>query len=146
MMYNYSKKPTGTWIIAALICAAAGAGILFISMAQGVGVGGDATIYITCARNGGKRGESSVWHRDGKGKLAYKSYQLSDPNARVQKVGFGDLNGDGDYDFVSGTWTLKYNASLSKALMKNDSILAVYKKFPSNVEYAVAEKIAEYSN
>ena len=51
MMYNYSKKPTGTWIIAALICAAAGAGILFISMAQGVGVGGDATIYITSARN-----------------------------------------------------------------------------------------------
>ena len=51
MMYNYSKKPTGTWIIAALICAAAGAGILFISMAQGIGVGGDATIYITCARN-----------------------------------------------------------------------------------------------
>ncbi len=51
MMYNYSKKPTGTWTIAALICAAAGAGILFISMAQGIGVGGDATIYITSARN-----------------------------------------------------------------------------------------------
>ena len=51
MMYNYSKKPTGTWIIAALICAGAAAGILFISMAQGVGVGGDATIYITSARN-----------------------------------------------------------------------------------------------
>ena len=54
-MYNYSKsynqKQTGTWIIAALICAAAGAGMLFISMAQGVGVGGDATIYITSARN-----------------------------------------------------------------------------------------------
>ncbi len=50
-MYSYSKKQTGTWIIAALICAAAGAGILFISMAQGVGVGGDATIYITCAEN-----------------------------------------------------------------------------------------------
>lgn len=47
---------------------------------------------------------------------------------------------------VSGSWTLKYNASLSKALMKNDSILAVYKKFPVNVEYAVAEKIAEYAN
>ncbi len=50
-MYTYSKKQTGTWIIAALICAAAGAGILFISMAQGVGVGGDATIYITSAKN-----------------------------------------------------------------------------------------------
>lgn len=54
-MYNYSKsynqKQTGTWIIAALICAAAGAGLLFISMTQGVGVGGDATIYITSARN-----------------------------------------------------------------------------------------------
>lgn len=54
-MYNYSRsysqKQTGTWIIAALICAAAGAGLLFISMAQGVGVGGDATIYITSARN-----------------------------------------------------------------------------------------------
>ncbi|MBQ6505452.1 MAG: hypothetical protein IJI57_16225 [Flexilinea sp.] len=48
---SYSKSQTGTWIIAALICAAAGAGLLFISMAQGVGVGGDATIYITSARN-----------------------------------------------------------------------------------------------
>lgn len=51
MMYSYSKKPSGTWLAGALICAAAGAGILFISMAQGVGVGGDATIYITSARN-----------------------------------------------------------------------------------------------
>ena len=50
-MYSYSKKPTGTWVIAALICAAAAAGILFISMVQGPGVGGDATIYITSARN-----------------------------------------------------------------------------------------------
>lgn len=54
-MYNYtksySKNQTGTWVIAALICAAAGAGILFISMSQGVGVGGDATIYITSACN-----------------------------------------------------------------------------------------------
>ena len=54
-MYNYSKSynqnQTGTWIIAALICAAAGAGLLFISMSQGIGVGGDATIYITSARN-----------------------------------------------------------------------------------------------
>ena len=54
-MYNYTKSynknQTGTWVIAALICAAAGAGILFISMSQGVGVGGDATIYITSARN-----------------------------------------------------------------------------------------------
>ena len=54
-MYNYTKSynknQTGTWFIAALICAAAGAGILFISMSQGVGVGGDATIYITSARN-----------------------------------------------------------------------------------------------
>ena len=50
-MYNYTRKQTGTWITAAIICAAAGAGILFISMVQGVGVGGDATIYITSARN-----------------------------------------------------------------------------------------------
>lgn len=54
-MYNYTKSytknQTGTWIIASLICAAAGAGILFISMSQGIGVGGDATIYITSARN-----------------------------------------------------------------------------------------------
>ena len=48
---SYNKNQTGTWIIASLICAAAGAGVLFISMAQGVGVGGDATIYITSARN-----------------------------------------------------------------------------------------------
>ena len=53
-MYNYSgysKKQTGMWLTAAIICGAAAAGILFISMAQGIGVGGDATIYITCARN-----------------------------------------------------------------------------------------------
>ena len=48
---SYQKKQTGMWLTASLICAAAGAGILFISMAQGVGVGGDATIYITSARN-----------------------------------------------------------------------------------------------
>ncbi len=48
---SYNKNQTGTWVIVALICAAAGAGILFISMSQGVGVGGDATIYITSARN-----------------------------------------------------------------------------------------------
>ena len=48
---SYNKNQTGMWVIAALICAAAGAGILFISMSQGVGVGGDATIYITSARN-----------------------------------------------------------------------------------------------
>ena len=48
---SYNKNQTGTWIIASLICAAAGAGILFISMSQGIGVGGDATIYITSARN-----------------------------------------------------------------------------------------------
>lgn len=48
---SYSKPQTLTWTIASLICAAAGAGILFISMSQGAGVGGDATIYITSARN-----------------------------------------------------------------------------------------------
>jgi hypothetical protein len=48
---SYNKNQTGTWIIASLICAAAGTGLLFISMSQGVGVGGDATIYITSARN-----------------------------------------------------------------------------------------------
>ena len=50
-MYNYNRKQTGTWLTAALICAAAGAGILFISTIQGAGIGGDATIYITSARN-----------------------------------------------------------------------------------------------
>ncbi len=60
----------------------------------------DNATYVIREVNGGKSGESSVWRRDAKGKLAYKSYKLSDPNARIQKVGFGDLNGDGDYDFV----------------------------------------------
>ncbi|MBR6090010.1 MAG: hypothetical protein IKP86_08760 [Anaerolineaceae bacterium] len=48
---NYNNKQTGLWIAAAAVCAAAGAGLLFISMSQGIGVGGDATIYITSAKN-----------------------------------------------------------------------------------------------
>ena len=44
---------------------------------------------------------------------------------------------------VSGTWTLKYNASLSQALTKEGLILSVYKKFPENVKLAITEKILE---
>ena len=44
---------------------------------------------------------------------------------------------------VSGSWTLKYNVSLSNALLEEESILSVYKKFPDNVKLAIAEKIAE---
>lgn len=50
-----------------------------------------------------------------------------------------------DSTAVSGTWTLKFNASLSKSLMNSTSILEVYKKFPDNVKGAVALKIAEIS-
>lgn len=32
--------------------------------------------------------------------LPYLSFKLSDPEARAQKVGIGDLNGDGAYDYV----------------------------------------------
>ena len=46
---------------------------------------------------------------------------------------------------VSGTWTLKLNASLSKALLSKTSILEVYKKFPASVSAAVAAKIATVS-
>ena len=44
---------------------------------------------------------------------------------------------------VSGSWTISYNAKLSKSLMSKTSILDVYSKFPSSVKTAVAAKIAE---
>jgi len=46
---------------------------------------------------------------------------------------------------VSGTWTLKYNASLSKSLTDAEDglIISVYKKFPENVKLAIHEKILE---
>ena len=50
-MFIYEKKQTGIWIFASLVCAIAGAGLLFISTVWGAGIGGDATIYITSARN-----------------------------------------------------------------------------------------------
>jgi len=53
--------------------------------------------------------------------------------------------GDLEFTAVSGTWTLKYNKSLSKKLTDKSSILDVYNKFPANVKTAVAEKIAEVS-
>ena len=53
--------------------------------------------------------------------------------------------GDTEFTAVSGTWTLKYNNSLSKKLTDQSSILDVYTKFPSNVKTAVASKIAEVS-
>jgi len=33
----------------------------------------------------------------------YRSIKLQDPNARVMRVGIGDLNGDGEYDYVFKT-------------------------------------------
>lgn len=47
-----------------------------------------------------------------------------------------------DFTAVSGTWSIKYNASLSKKLASSTSILDVYKSFPASVKTAVAEKIA----
>jgi len=32
--------------------------------------------------------------------VPYKSFHLSDPKARIDKVGIGDLDGDGEYDYV----------------------------------------------
>ena len=51
--------------------------------------------------------------------------------------------GDVDFTAVSGTWSIKYNASLSKKLRDSTSILEVYKKFPKSVEESVSAKIAE---
>lgn len=51
--------------------------------------------------------------------------------------------GDSDFTAVSGTWSIKYNASLSKKLRDSTSILDVYKKFPDSVEASVAAKISE---
>lgn len=50
--------------------------------------------------------------------------------------------GDSDFTAVSGTWQIKYNASLSKKLRNSTSILDVYKKFPDNVKASVVAKIA----
>ena len=51
--------------------------------------------------------------------------------------------GDVEFTAVSGTWSIKYNAQLSKKLRKSTSILDVYKKFPKPVEESVSAKIAE---
>lgn len=48
-----------------------------------------------------------------------------------------------DFTAVSGTWSMKYNSSLSKKLSNDTSILNVYKKFPSPVKSAIAGKIQE---
>lgn len=48
-----------------------------------------------------------------------------------------------DFTAISGTWTLKYNASYSKKLSKDISILNVYKKFPASVNKRVESKIKE---
>ena len=52
--------------------------------------------------------------------------------------------GDSTFTAVSGTWMLKYNASLSKKLASNtnaSSILDVYSKFPSSVRSQIEKKI-----
>ncbi|MBR4221510.1 MAG: carbohydrate binding domain-containing protein, partial [Victivallales bacterium] len=60
----------------------------------------DGATYIVRELNGGKPGEATVWKRDANSDHAYKSYKLSNPKAKIQKVGIGDLDGDGTYDFV----------------------------------------------
>ena len=57
-----------------------------------------------------------------------------------------DELGDSDNTAVFGTWSMKYNASLSKKLSEKASILDVYKKFPESVKTRVAAKIAETLN
>lgn len=57
-----------------------------------------------------------------------------------------DELGDSDNTAVSGTWSLKYNASLSKKLSEKASILDVYTKFPASVKNQVAAKIAATLN
>ncbi len=60
----------------------------------------DGATYIVRETNGGKSGETTLWKRDSNKDHAYKAYKLSDPKAKIQKVGIGDLDGDGSYDFV----------------------------------------------
>jgi rhamnogalacturonan endolyase len=45
-------------------------------------------------------GKAMAVAREDGNALPYLSYKISDPKASVQKVGVGDLNGDGAYDFV----------------------------------------------
>lgn len=51
--------------------------------------------------------------------------------------------GDSDFTAVSGTWSIKYNSSLSKKLFNSTSILEVYKAFPPSVKASVEKKISE---
>lgn len=50
---------------------------------------------------------------------------------------------DVGYTAVSGTWSLKYNATASKKLMKDGATLIKTVKLPSNVEKLVDDKIDE---
>ncbi len=45
-------------------------------------------------------GETRVWTAPDAATQPYQSFALSDPEHRVQKIGIGDLNGDGVYDYV----------------------------------------------
>ena len=47
------------------------------------------------------------------------------------------------YTAVSGTWSLKYNATASKKLMKDGATLIKTVKFPANVEKLVDDKMDE---
>ena len=51
--------------------------------------------------------------------------------------------GDSDFTAVTGTWSIKYNSSLSKKLRNTTSILNVFNGFPQSVKASVSEKISE---
>ena len=48
----------------------------------------------------GPEGEARVWTAPDAAAQPYQSFALSNPEHRVQKIGVGDLNGDGVYDYV----------------------------------------------
>lgn len=70
-----------------------------------LGRAGDCVSYSVRATSGGKEGEPSPEAQavTCPGKAACLTIPLDDKTATVQKVGNGDLDGDGRYDFVVKT-------------------------------------------
>lgn len=59
-----------------------------------------ATYVVKCANFKAPDAEVAVEQKPEKDIQPYRTYKISNPDARIQKVAVADLNGDGEYDFV----------------------------------------------
>lgn len=64
------------------------------------GLPGDSYEVVAVNAPNAPAGKAVAVARADAGDLPYLSYKISNPEASVQKVGVGDLNGDGAYDYV----------------------------------------------